>query len=152
MDKTTQVTQGTWRAITLVLFSVAIFWGVLGLSFGVAPTGDPTKEIEQANFWMVRGCLFGLAFSFGFLGYSAYLASRRKEYPINARNVLAVLGVALGIVGALLPEGKEQRAYYIRNDGTLKRLKTKADYQSVKFPGRVIYGTAAYPYRPDPIL
>ena len=98
MNKPTQVTQGTWRAITLVLFSVAIFLGVLGLAFGVAPIGDPTKEIEQSSFWIVRGCLFGLAFSFGFLGYSAYLASRRKKYLVNGRNLLAVLGVALGIL------------------------------------------------------
>jgi len=98
-----QYSRRTWRGIAIVLFLIAISWGVCGLLFGAIPTeSEITGDSDSTTFWITRGCFLGPAFSLMFLTYVAYAAGRRDDRMLHCSEVVLALGVALGLLPTLL--------------------------------------------------
>jgi hypothetical protein len=94
----------SWQAIAILLFASAFILGVCGWLFGIVAL-EPTESMPDpagTSFWVSRGCCIGPAFALAFLAYLALVVARRQERAVSCGEVVAALGVALGLVPLLL--------------------------------------------------
>jgi hypothetical protein len=98
-----KLSRRNWQVISLLLFLVAITWGACGLSFFAIPI-EPTETLpdpEGIGFEISRSCFLGPAFALGSLAYLALRVGRRKEHAARWSELVAALGVTLGLVPAI---------------------------------------------------
>lgn len=101
---TLQLARRTWQGVAAALFLIAVSWGACGLLLGEVPS-EPSASVpnpESTDFWVTRGFCLGPAFVLIFLAYLAFMAGRRRDGAVHRHELIAALGMALGLLPTLL--------------------------------------------------
>jgi hypothetical protein len=99
-----RLSKRTWQVIALILVSIAIFFGALGLLMSftpVTPLGALPEEAAE-YFATSRACCLAPAFVLLFLAYVVAVVGRRHDPRLGWAELLAALGVAAGLLLALV--------------------------------------------------
>jgi hypothetical protein len=91
-----------WQGIALALLFISIAWCVCGLLTNSIEPAEGSTTTESTDFWITRGFCLGPALIILFLAYLSFMAGRSKRSSVHCSEVVAVMGVALGLLPTLL--------------------------------------------------
>jgi hypothetical protein len=93
----------TWKMIALLAAVFCVAWFACGLLVNAIPTRRTgTPEDIRTGFEITRACCFAPSMAGLFLAYLAFLAGRRGSGRIEAYELVAGLGAALGLALTIL--------------------------------------------------
>ncbi len=99
-----KLSRRTWQGIALLLFLFALSFVACGLVLYAVPM-EQTPDMPYPDGYssqLIRGLCLAPAFSLAFLAYLAFWVGRQKDRSVHWSELLPALGVAGGLVIALV--------------------------------------------------
>ncbi len=91
----------TWQGIAVALLFISISWCMCGLLLGNIEPAENSASAESTDFWITRGFCIGPALIILLLAYFSLMAGRRKRSGVHCSELVAVMGVSLGLLPML---------------------------------------------------